>query len=103
MLASLLLYSVHIPHEAPDSRFTFGDFASGESVCPRRDFALVAGTIPVVDTIPVADIATPGVNTNSRAGNTSGVDTDSVAGTAPVADTERRAGQRIGFWPSLIV
>jgi hypothetical protein len=97
MLASLLLYSVHIPHEAPDSRFTFGDFASGESVCPRRDFALVAGTIPV------ADIATPGVNTNSRAGNTSGVDTDSVAGTAPVADTERRAGQRIGFWPSLIV
>jgi hypothetical protein len=92
MLASLLLYSVHIPHEAPDSRFTFGDFACDESVCPRRDFALVADTIPLVDTVtPVADTASYDANTAS------------FAGIAPLTDTERTAGQRIGFWSSVIV
>ena len=85
MLASLLLYSVHIPHEAPDFRCAFGDFVSAESVCPGRDFA------PVADTIPVADTTT------------SGVDTDSGAGTTPVADTEPRAGQRIAVRSSAIV
>jgi hypothetical protein len=71
MLASLLLCSVHIPHEAPDSRSSFVDFVSDESACPRRDFAAVADTITVVGT------ATSGVNTDSRAGTTSGGDTDS--------------------------
>jgi hypothetical protein len=71
MLASLLLCSVHIPHEAPDSRSSFVDFASDESACPRRDFAAVADTITVVGT------ATSCINTDSSAGAASGVDTDS--------------------------
>jgi hypothetical protein len=96
MLASLLLYSVHIPHEAPDSRFTFGDFASDESVCPRRDFAPVADTNPVVDTNLVVD-TNPVVDTVA-----SGVDTDSGGGTTLVGDTNG-AGQRIAVWSSVIV
>jgi hypothetical protein len=69
MLASLLLCSVHIPHEAPDSRSTFADFASDESVCPRGDYA------PVADTIPVAD-----ANTNSGGGTTLVGDAEPTAG-----------------------
>jgi hypothetical protein len=84
MLASLLLCSVHIPHEAPDSRSTFGDFASDESVCPRRDYAPVADTSPVVDTVA------------------SGADTDSGGGTTLVGDTNG-AGQRIAVWSFAIV
>jgi hypothetical protein len=69
MLASLLLCSVHIPHEAPDSRSSFVDFVSDESACPRRDF--------VADTITVVGAATSGVITDSSADTISGVDTDS--------------------------
>jgi hypothetical protein len=90
MLASLLLCSVHIPHEAPDSRSTFGDFASDDSVCPRRDYAPVADTSPVADTNPVVDTVA------------SGVDTDSRGGTTLVGDTNG-AGQRIAVWSFAIV
>jgi hypothetical protein len=76
MLASLLLCSVHIPHEAPDSRSTFADFASDESVCPRGDSA------PVADTTPGVDTATSDTN--------SGVDTDS--GATLVGNAEPTAG-----------
>ena len=71
MLASLLLCSVHIPHEAPDSRSSFVDFVSDESACPRLHFAAVTDTITAVGTV------TSGVNTDSRAGTNSGIDTDS--------------------------
>ena len=77
MLASLLLCSVHIPHEAPDSRSTFADFATDESVRPRRDFT------PVADT-------TPGVDTSTSDPATS--DTDSDSGAALVGDAESAAG-----------
>jgi hypothetical protein len=90
MLASLLLCSVHIPHEAPDSRSTFGDFASDESVCPRRDYAPVAYTTSVADTSPVVDTVA------------SGADTDSGGGTTLVGDTNG-AGQRIAVWSFAIV
>ena len=83
MLASVLLSSVHIPHEAPDSRSTFGNSASDESVCPRGD---------------VADTAAHVADTT-----TFGVDTDPRAGTTPVADTEPDAGQRIRVWSFVIV
>jgi hypothetical protein len=80
MLASLLLCSVHIPHEAPDSRSTFADFASDESVCPRGDYAPVADTIPVADATHVVDTATSGVDTNSGGGTTLVGDAEPTAG-----------------------
>jgi hypothetical protein len=90
MLASLLLCSVHIRHEAPDSRSTFVDFASDESACPRRDYAPVADTNSVVDTSPVVDNVA------------SGADTDSGGGTTFVGDANG-AGQRIAVWSFAIV
>ena len=100
MLASLLLYSVHIPHEAPDSRSTFGDFASDESVCPRGDVADTADTAArVADTAArVADTAAHVADTTTHV-----ADTDPRAGTTPAADTESDAGQRIGVWSFVIV
>ena len=86
MLPSVLLCPVHIPHEAPDSKSTFGDFASDECVCPRGHFALVADTAA----LGINTDSTPGVNTNSR------------AGASPVADTAT-ADQRIAVWSSAIV
>ena len=102
MLASVLLCSVHIPHEAPDSRSTFGDFASDESVCPRRDCARVADTSPVADTNPV--VGTNPVADTSPVVDTvaSGADTDSGGGTTFVGDTNG-AGQRIAVWSFAIV
>jgi hypothetical protein len=102
MLASLLLCSVHIPHEAPDSRSTFGDFASDDSVCPRRDYAPVADTSLVADTSPVAGTS-PVADTNPVVDTVaSGVDTDSRGGTTLVGDTNG-AGQRIAVWSFAIV
>ena len=90
MLASVLLSSVHIPHEAPDSRSTFGDFASDESVCPRGDVADTAAHVP--------DTAAHVADTTTHV-----ADTDPRAGTTPAADTESDAGQRIGVWSFVIV
>src|SRR5271170_6328838 len=94
MLPSVLLCPVHIPHEAPDSKSTFGDFASDECVCPRGHFALVADTAA----LGINTNSTPGINTDS----TPGANTDSRAGAGPVADTAT-ADQRIAVWSSAIV